>query len=187
VKPSHILFRDHQPVLIDLGAAGFIADDPLAESEIVGSPAWMAPEQIDGARPAPEADVWSLSALGLALVLGKPLFRGSAAGVLEQRRRTDASAMLPLACFSDYPQLLKLMRAGLDVPERRPSAAEIADALAPAGMQAQHPLLTQRSQSVWAGPDERRMKRHPFQSGHFGDHSGEVENTQFRSAEDKGT
>jgi serine/threonine protein kinase len=186
VKPGHILFRDHQPVLIDLGAAGFIADDPLAQSELVGSPAWMAPEQIEGAGPAPEADVWSLCALGVALVRGKPLFRGSAADVLEQRRRTNASAMLLGACFDDDPQFLELMRAGLDVPERRPSAAEIATAVAPTGMQAQAPVPTQRFQSDWAGTDGHPIRWDPFQIGHIGDHPGQVANTPFPSTDDSG-
>lgn len=129
VKPGHILFRDGQPVLIDLGAAGFVVDDPLAASELIGSPAWMAPEQIDGAGPTTEADVWSLCAVGAALVQGKPHFYGSVADILELRRRTNTSAMLLGGRLADDPQFFELMRAGLDVPEMRPSAAEIATEL----------------------------------------------------------
>ncbi|MGO4836706.1 protein kinase, partial [Rhizobiaceae sp. 2RAB30] len=88
VKPAHVMFREEQPVLIDLGVAGLIADDPLEGKEMVGSPAWMAPEQILGAKPAPSADIWSLCAVGASIAKGAPLFHGTTDAVLKERRGT---------------------------------------------------------------------------------------------------
>lgn len=185
VKPGHILFRDGQPVLIDLGAAGFVADDPLAESELIGSPGWMAPEQINGAGPTPEADVWSLCAVGVALVRGKPLFHGSVADVLEHRRRTT-SAMLLGGRLADDPQFFELMRAGLDVPEMRPSAAEIATALAPDGMQAQASAPGPCFPSIWSGMGGRRINQASFPIDLMDDHFEKLANTPLRPTDDSG-
>ena len=129
VKPANILFRGEQPVLIDLGIAGLVADDPLDGTELVGSPAWMAPEQIAGVKAAPSADIWSLCAVGAALSRGRPLFSGSADEVLSLRTSGKAEeAYLPALVEGDA-QLSELLEAGLGPAERRPRAAEIAAAL----------------------------------------------------------
>lgn len=68
VKPAHVLFdASGRVVLIDLGSAGLMAGDPLVGHEAVGAPAWAAPEQWEGAPPAPPADLWSLARLALWL------------------------------------------------------------------------------------------------------------------------
>ena len=123
VKPSHVLWRGEAvPVLVDLGIAGLTAEDPLEGAEIVGSPAWMAPEQAAGALPAPAADVWSLCALGHWLVTGKTLFTGSADAVLAARQ----AGSLPAFDGSGFPvgaaPLRALLEAGLATdPAQRPA------------------------------------------------------------------
>ena len=69
VKPAHV-FREAsgRVVLIDLGTAGLMSDDPLVGREAVGAPAWASPEQLDGAPPALAADLWSLARLALWLM-----------------------------------------------------------------------------------------------------------------------
>jgi serine/threonine protein kinase len=129
VKPAHILLRGEQPVLIDLGIAGLVADDPLDGIELVGSPAWMAPEQIAGAKTAPSADIWSLCAVGAALWRGRPLFSGSADDVLTLRTMGKADAAYLSAHVKGDAQLTELLEAGLGPAERRPRAADIATAL----------------------------------------------------------
>lgn len=130
VKPAHVMSRGGEPVLIDLGAAGLVADDPLEGTELIGSPAWMAPEQIDGARPHPSADIWSLCALGLWLATGIPPYRGSADAVLTARRAGRSPAFLDRRVSELDPGLFTLLRAGLGPPGERPRAAAIAAALA---------------------------------------------------------
>ncbi len=125
VKPAHVMFRGEQPVLIDLGVAGLIADDPLEGKELVGSPAWMAPEQILGVKPAPSADIWSLCAVGASIAQGAPLFRGTADTVLAERRVT-VQEEIRLAGLLDDQHLVTLLEAGLGPAQDRPTAAEMA-------------------------------------------------------------
>ncbi len=125
VKPAHVMFRGEQPVLIDLGVAGLVTDDPLEGKELVGSPAWMAPEQILGAKPAPSADIWSLCAVGASIAQGAPLFHGTADAVLAERRGT-VQTEVRLAGLLDDQRLVTLLEAGFGPAQDRPTAAEMA-------------------------------------------------------------
>lgn len=65
VKPSNVLMRDDGRVaLTDFGIATVDSDpsDLTTSGQLVGSPAYMAPERARGERPTPAADVWSLGA-----------------------------------------------------------------------------------------------------------------------------
>lgn len=129
VKPAHVMFRGDRPVLVDLGVAGLVAGDPLEGEEIVGSPAWMAPEQAAGARPAPTADVWSLAALCAWLVLGTPPYEGSADDVLDMRRRGAPPAFRYRGLRRIGGSLADIIEAGLGEVAGRPSASRIANTL----------------------------------------------------------
>ena len=132
LKPAHIMFRCDRAVLIDLGVAGLVgSEDPLDTGEMVGSPAWMAPEQMLGAMPAPSADIWSFSALAHRLLAGRALHTGTADAVIEARR-AGAEPKPDFSSLADR-RLADALHAGFAAPEDRPSARELAEALARAG------------------------------------------------------
>ena len=122
VKPAQVLFRPSgEPVLVDLGIAGLVGNDPLEGAEIVGSPGWMAPEQAQGAPPSPAADVWSLCALGAWLLTGRPLFSGGADEILAQRRAGREPAFYTAGLPPSTSPLVAYLAAGLsDDPALRP-------------------------------------------------------------------
>jgi serine/threonine protein kinase len=62
--------------VIDYGVARLIDEPPLDEGAIVGTPAFMAPEQWRGA-PTSRSDVYSLGCVLYELVTGVPLFSGA--------------------------------------------------------------------------------------------------------------
>jgi serine/threonine-protein kinase len=128
LKPAHVMFRGSEPVIIDLGVAGLVGDDPLEGTEIVGSVAWMAPEQAFGANPDPSADIWSFCAVAHYMLTGQPLFCGSADAVLDMRRA--GAQCRPRLQEIDDPVLTAILAAGLGPAGGRPSAAEIANRLA---------------------------------------------------------
>ena len=77
VKPANLLLGDDgRLVLVDFGIAEVAGDTPVArdDGEIVGSPAYMAPELIRGETPGPAADLWSLGTTLYAAVEGRPPF-----------------------------------------------------------------------------------------------------------------
>jgi serine/threonine-protein kinase len=135
LKPAHVMFRGGRAVLIDLGVAGLVGGtDRLDTSEIVGSPAWMAPEQMLGARPEPSADIWSFSALAHRLLAGRPLYAGTAEAVFEARR-AGAGPRPDFSSLSDRP-LADALSAGFAASPDRPSARELAAAFGKARLSA---------------------------------------------------
>ncbi|MFL6136787.1 MAG: protein kinase domain-containing protein [Frankiaceae bacterium] len=79
VKPRNILLTDDgRAMLTDFGIATSSGDPAITdEGVLIGSPAYMAPEQARGARPGAAADLWSLGATLYLAVEGCPPFSGA--------------------------------------------------------------------------------------------------------------
>ncbi|MGW1991097.1 serine/threonine-protein kinase [Embleya sp. NPDC001921] len=77
VKPANVLLaRNGRVVLTDFGVASVEDSATLTQAgAMVGSPEYLAPEQIAGEPPGPEADLWSLGATLFEAVEGRPAFR----------------------------------------------------------------------------------------------------------------
>src|SRR6266536_3461647 len=81
VKPSNVLVRDDGTTkLTDFGTASLTGDPELTVTGVVvGSPAYMAPEQIKGLVVGPATDHWALGATLYFAVEGEPPFKSSKA------------------------------------------------------------------------------------------------------------
>ena len=79
VKPSNVLVRDDGTTkLTDFGTASLTGDPELTVTgAVVGSPAFMAPEQIKGLEVGPATDLWALGATLYFAVEGEPPFKSS--------------------------------------------------------------------------------------------------------------
>ena len=80
VKPGNVLLgTDGRVVLTDFGIALLEGDPALtASGMLVGSPAFMAPERVQGKGAGPESDLWSLGATLYTAVEGRaPHDRGA--------------------------------------------------------------------------------------------------------------
>jgi hypothetical protein len=78
LKPKNVMVReDGTTKLTDFGIASVQGDPRLtATGLVVGSPAYMAPEQVEGAAVGPAADLWALGATLWFAVEGEPPFGG---------------------------------------------------------------------------------------------------------------
>jgi eukaryotic-like serine/threonine-protein kinase len=130
IKPSNILLDDHlRPRIADLGLAIFYRQDRPAEYEIVGTPAYMAPEiafskNIESGQRS-RADVYSLGCLAYELFTGRLPFVGSGSvGVLLQHAMTPV--VPPSNMRPDLPRDLDeaVLRAMTKDPARRTPTAE---------------------------------------------------------------
>jgi len=136
LKPGNVIARarDDAAVLTDFGVARSDDGPRLTASRgVVGSPGYMAPEQIDPRRGAlgPPADVFALGALLFELLTGEALFGGG--GELEVVARVlHGEVEPPSAVRADVPADLDavVLRACAREPALRPGAAEVAGALA---------------------------------------------------------
>jgi serine/threonine protein kinase len=91
LKPSNVMLIGSPPSeqvkLLDFGVTGFLGpDDELrrvtATGYTVGTPIYMAPEQIHGGNVGPEADVYSLGAIIYHMLAGRPPFDGTLGAVI---------------------------------------------------------------------------------------------------------
>ncbi|MGN9839434.1 serine/threonine-protein kinase [Nonomuraea sp. H19] len=105
VKPENVLLADDgRVVLTDFGIATLETEAALtATGGVVGTPAYMPPERLNGEPARPESDLWSLGATLYAAVEGEPPFRrgswaATVAAVLrdEPRPPTRAGALAPV-------------------------------------------------------------------------------------------
>jgi serine/threonine protein kinase len=94
LKPSNVLItRTGMVKLADFGIAMAVestnAPPPLsAGSRLIGTPAFMAPEQLSGGRLDHRTDIYSLGCLAYELLHGAPLFSGNNAFALLQEKMT---------------------------------------------------------------------------------------------------
>ncbi len=101
--------------------------------EMMGSPAYMAPEQIRATSAVdPRADLWSWGALFYELLAGEPVFRGDVVGVV--LAEVLEGRIAPLSSRASVPPALaRVVHRCLerDLSARYSSAAEIAADLEP--------------------------------------------------------
>lgn len=135
IKPSHVLFReDGMPVLIDFGLANcaklpdFVADEAADRRLVLGTPAYIAPEQWAGRRGDPRSDLYSFGALLYQMVTGTlPFGEPRSRLTIGLRRFLDCRPPIELepAC-PPWLQEVVLHCLEPDLARRYGSAAQIA-------------------------------------------------------------
>jgi hypothetical protein len=130
LKPGNVLVReDGAPVIIDLGLAIVPEqDERLTRSgAMVGTPLYMAPEQLVGAPVSPATDVFAVGLITFELATGRTAVAADTLlALIDQVSRQDRPA--PSSHDSGLPAALdRLLARALDrEPERRPGATELA-------------------------------------------------------------
>jgi serine/threonine-protein kinase len=81
LKPANILLTlDGQPKITDFGLAKMMSGQDAGPSRaggIIGTPAYMAPEQAEDGGAQPSSDIYSLGATLYEMLTGRPPFRGA--------------------------------------------------------------------------------------------------------------
>ena len=129
VKPANILLeRGLRPRLADFGIARVLdRTATTANGAIVGTAAYLAPEQVRGQPVGPEADVYALGLVLLEALTGRREYTG---GQIETALvRLHRPPRVPEKLPADLAELLPAMT--LDDPRQRPAAASVATALTP--------------------------------------------------------
>ena len=133
VKPANVLLGNAGTVkLADLGIGLATDHTRITRTGVVlGTPAYMAPEQLEGVRVTPGADVFSLGALSYELLSGRKPREGSNAIEVARRAASEPPPDLRDA-WPDAPKAAAdaIGRAmSLDPSARQRSAGELADEL----------------------------------------------------------
>ncbi len=128
VKPSNILLRaDGRSVLTDFGIARLVSDSGQHTStgDIIGSPAYLSPEQVNGQPLTTAIDVYSLGLVLLEALTGMRAYPG--APVEAAIARLTARPAIPVSLDHTWRSLLDEMTR-LN-PTERPTALEVAAVL----------------------------------------------------------
>ena len=164
LKPRNVIVRpDGTLVVLDLGIASALDADTTRltlTGSPLGSPAYMAPEQVMGETVGPRADLYTLGAVLHELLSGSVPFRaGSALGVLHQHLHESPTPLRHLR--PDVPEVLEalVLRLLAKHPRDRPAdAQEVHRALAPL-----LPAPAPSGAGGSTGPmDPTRPFRHPY-------------------------
>ncbi len=204
---GHVIHRDIKPVnlfvqsngqlkICDFGVAR-AADsaDSIMASYILGTPAYMSPEECDGREVDERGDIYSLGCVLYALLTGRQPFLGRPLEVMACHRA--AAPQPPRLIRSDIPSDLETLVLRLldkDPVNRPASAAEVAQALqrlsATSGTapQADRPVTepTSPSQPTPAYRVPRAVPRVPALSPASGGASGTVSADRFRHPGSRG-
>jgi eukaryotic-like serine/threonine-protein kinase len=132
VKPSNILLDvEGMPYLADFGLARLTGSTRLTKcDELVGTAAYLAPEQVRGGDVGPAADIYALGLVLLECLTGRCEYDGNE--IEAAVARLHRPPLVPSTLPADLARLLTLMTSL--APHRRPTAEECAHALRdPAG------------------------------------------------------
>lgn len=128
VKPSNVMVAtDGRARLTDFGIAKLVgeADGHTRTGETIGSPAYLAPEQVEGRRVSPAIDVYSLGLVLLEALTARRAYPGSAMEAAIARLHT--APLIPVSLGPAWGRLLDRMTR-ID-PAERPDAQGVVDAL----------------------------------------------------------
>ncbi len=143
LKPSNIMLGDFGEVyVLDWGIARVLdgTDERIAASDLesldgetqagalLGTPGYMAPEQIQSSHVGPRADVYALGAILFEILTGAALHPAGNEGIVDTVINPTCSPTARNATASIAPELDAACVAALaEAPEHRPSARGLAD------------------------------------------------------------
>ncbi|MBK9036319.1 MAG: protein kinase [Myxococcales bacterium] len=125
LKPSNVLVtRKGRVVVLDFGLVRDAVIAQVTDAAVVGTAAYMAPEQAMTPAVMPAADCYSVGVMLFEALTGRLPFEGRAIEILMRKQQATAT---PVARFGPVPaDLARLCDELLALdPERRPTAADI--------------------------------------------------------------
>ena len=136
VKPANVLIReDGVTKLADLGIATASDGTRITRSGIVlGTAAYMAPEQLEGRELGPAADTYALAAITFEALSGRKPREGTTPMEIAHKLATEGPPDLSAAWPKAPPAAVEVLKRGmaLDPADRPESAGEFARELAEA-------------------------------------------------------
>lgn len=132
VKPANILIDEYgEPALTDFGIARMTGEFRTATGTLTGSPAFTAPEVLEGETPTQAADVYGLGATLFCALTGHAAFeRRIGENVVTQFLRITTQPV-PSLNKDDFPEEVSALvaRAMSRHADERPSATELGEAI----------------------------------------------------------
>ncbi|MET8308779.1 serine/threonine-protein kinase [Micromonospora sp. NPDC005173] len=133
IKPANVMLTPSGVKVLDFGIATPAgAPEPLPDGLLMGTPAYLAPEQLDGAPATPAADMYALGVLLYYCLSGRLPYRADTlTELLGTRRRLPPDPLPEIDGLP--PEVAELCRSCLaEAPAERPTSLVAALVLAEA-------------------------------------------------------
>jgi Protein kinase domain len=134
LKPANVMLDGRGNVMItDFGLAA-VADQIAGDDVRSGTPAYMAPEQLEGKEVTPKSDIYSLGLVLYEIFTGKRAFEGKTLAEVT-RTRSDATPASPSSLVRDLDPAVEraIMRCLERDPALRPESVLSVAASLPGG------------------------------------------------------
>ncbi|HYR75397.1 MAG TPA: serine/threonine-protein kinase [Pyrinomonadaceae bacterium] len=135
LKPANVMIDgDGNARILDFGLAGLVEE--FGDDEMrAGTPAYMAPEQLEGKEQSVKTDIYSLGLVLYELFTGKKAFEATTLNELIKLRRSDATPTNPTSIVKDLDPVVEKVidRCIQKDPSLRPSSALQVAAALPGG------------------------------------------------------
>jgi eukaryotic-like serine/threonine-protein kinase len=133
VKPGNLLrSREGEVKLADFGIAKATEQSSITQvGSVLGTAAYLAPEQARGEDAGPSADLYALGVVAYQLISGRLPYEASSLTELALKQQTESPAMLDTLVASVSPELADAVAIALalDPRDRYQSAREMGQAL----------------------------------------------------------
>ena len=143
-KPANVLLGPDGPRVVDFGIAR-LTDAATITSGLIGTPSYVAPEQLAGARPTSAVDIFAWAVTMIYAATGRLAFGADSVPAVMHRIMYEEPDVSGLP-----PSLRSIVRECLDKdPARRPSARDLLLRLVDPSAQ-RHPGRARRPGRTWS-------------------------------------
>jgi hypothetical protein len=148
VTPANVMLTPSGAKVVDFGISALIGEnDTDPDGSLMGTPAYLAPERLEGGQVSPATDVYAVGLLIYRMLIGQlPWDVGTTTALLRAHQYVEPE---PLPPVDGLPQSVDALIARCleKHPVDRPSSAELAGALAT--ISAGAPLVTSGFEAAW--------------------------------------
>ncbi len=166
IKPDNVLFSGNGLLKVtDFSIAKIFDATTVTANTIVGTPRYMAPEQLNGGRLSPATDLYALGIVLYEMLADAPPFNPELPLMALIRQKVDLPTLPPAGVPESVAEIL-MRTLDRDPALRHPTARAFALDLARAAARAYGPRWTSRCEiSLHVADDVREAARYPAGAG----------------------
>ncbi|MEU4558168.1 serine/threonine-protein kinase [Actinoplanes sp. NPDC023936] len=153
VTPANVMLTPSGAKVVDFGISALIGENDVdPDGSLMGTPAYLAPERLEGGQVSPATDVYAVGLLVYRMLIGQlPWDVGTTTALLRAHQYVEPEPLPPVDGLP--PAIEALIARCLEKrPEDRPPTAEVAHVLA--GLAAGAPPVSSGFEAHWADGED---------------------------------